>query len=118
MLVCVFCLSLLSSTQGPCNISESARLAAAKAASEPDDATAAGQQDPAAPGGLYSLLDAQCQSIVAPFLTTRFTQTPGKSNDTSAHHAPGQGVDEWEMTLRWQCVVWLPVWLRWLLDDS
>jgi hypothetical protein len=61
---------LFYATQGTCSIDEAQRAAAAKAAAK--DPPSPTGQDPAAAGGLFSLLDARHQSIVAPFLTTRF----------------------------------------------
>jgi len=68
-----------SSQQGHCSTPGTAAATAAVAAPK-----AADEQDPAADGGLYSLLDARTQSIVAPFLTTRFTQTAAKAGDVGA----------------------------------
>lgn len=68
-----------SSLQGTCSVLEAQRAAAVKAAREAGDSQG---QDPAAAGGLYSLLDARNQSNVAPFLTTRFTQIATKSEGT------------------------------------
>jgi hypothetical protein len=67
--------------QGTCSIYEGLRATAAKIAQNPGEIQA---QDAAAAGGLYSLLDARHQSIVAPFLTTRFTQITSKTEGTGA----------------------------------
>jgi hypothetical protein len=68
--------------QGTCSTVEAHRAAAAKAAREVADV---GQgQDASAAGGLYSLLDERHQSIVAPFLTTRFTQNASRTEGTGA----------------------------------
>lgn len=72
-----------------CSTDESIKAAAARVAQQPDDGQG---QDPAAAGGLYSLLDERHQSIVAPFLTTRFTQIAGRSEGTGGW-ACGVGLD-------------------------
>jgi hypothetical protein len=62
---------------------ESQRAAAAKAAQQQQSEDGQGSgQDAAAAGGLYSLLDERYQSIVAPFLTTKFTQSASKIEGT------------------------------------
>lgn len=78
MNVCV-CVYLLAA-QGHCSVAGPAGAAAALAALEAELGQGQGQ-DPAAAGGLYSCLDARCRSIVAPFLTTRFTQMTNRSED-------------------------------------
>lgn len=62
---------------------ESQRATAAKAAQQQQSEDGQGPgQDAAAAGGLYSLLDERYQSIVAPFLTTKFTQSASKIEGT------------------------------------
>jgi hypothetical protein len=69
--------------QGTCSTVESQRAAAAKAGQQQQSEDGQGPgQDAAAAGGLYSLLDERYQSIVAPFLTTKFTQSASKIEGT------------------------------------
>jgi len=53
-----------------------------------EDEEAAAAEDPSAPGSLYSQLDSHTQSIVKPFLTTRFT-VPQKRHDEHGEAEPG-----------------------------